>query len=129
MARLGHPHTRIPIEDVVKGLGVKHLVTVNPLKSKKLMETVKEAVDFKGVSVIISQEICPLYARTVEKKPKRAFYVSREKCKNDRECINKLGCPAFYLEEERVCINEDACIGCTLCAQLCPENAILPLRK
>jgi indolepyruvate ferredoxin oxidoreductase alpha subunit len=129
MAKLGYPHTRISIEEVVKGLGVKHVATVNPLKSKKLMDTVKEAVEFKGVSVIISQEICPLYARTIEKKPKRAFYVNREKCKNDRECINKLGCPAFYLEEKQVCINEDSCIGCTLCAQVCPENAILPLKK
>jgi indolepyruvate ferredoxin oxidoreductase, alpha subunit len=129
MARLGFPHIRLSIENVVKGLGVKHIVTVNPLKSKKLMETIKEAVDFEGVSVIISQEMCPLYVRSLEKKPERPFYVNQEKCKNDRECINKLGCPAFYLEEERVCINEDTCIGCTLCAQVCPENAILPLKK
>ncbi|MFW6374190.1 MAG: 4Fe-4S binding protein [Thermodesulfobacteriota bacterium] len=26
-------------------------------------------------------------------------------------------------------IDPDLCVGCTVCAQLCPENAILPLKE
>jgi len=26
-------------------------------------------------------------------------------------------------------IDEGLCIGCAVCAQVCPENAILPLKK
>jgi indolepyruvate ferredoxin oxidoreductase, alpha subunit len=43
--------------------------------------------------------------------------------------VNKIACPAFYLEKERVRIDENRCVGCAFCAQFCPENAILPLKK
>ena len=127
--KMGLSKTRVSIENVVKGVGVEHVFTINPLKSKKLMEIIQEASDYDGVSVIISREICPLFAKASGAKSKRPFYINREKCKNERDCINKLACPAFYLDEDKVCINEDVCIGCTLCAQVCPENAILPLRQ
>ncbi len=127
--KIGLPKTFVSIEEVVKGLGVKHLAVVSPLKTQRLMDAIREATDYEGVSVIISREVCPLFAKATGAKSKRPFYVDQTKCKNDRDCINKLGCPAFYLEEEKVCINEDACIGCALCAQVCPENAILPLKK
>jgi indolepyruvate ferredoxin oxidoreductase alpha subunit len=51
-----------------------------------------------------------------------------EKCKNHRDCINLLACPAMYLEGEAVRINKNQCIGCSVCAQICPENAIMPLK-
>ncbi len=127
--RIGLQRTRVSIEAVVKALGVSDVEVISPLKTKKFVEIVEKATNREGVSVIISREICPLYAKATGEKSKRPFYVDQSKCKNDRDCINQLACPAFYLEEEKVCINEDSCIGCTLCAQICPENAILPLKK
>ena len=56
-----------------------------------------------------------------------SFFVS-DKCKNHRECINDLACPAFFIEDDQVRIDPDQCVGCALCAQICPENAILPLK-
>jgi indolepyruvate ferredoxin oxidoreductase alpha subunit len=90
---------------------------------------VQAAMEYDGLSVIISREICPLFAKAIGqgKKP-RPFYVNLDKCKNHRDCIDKLACPAMYLEEERVKINKYLCIGCSVCAQVCPENAILPLK-
>jgi len=35
----------------------------------------------------------------------------------------------MYLDGEQVEINKDLCIGCSVCAQICPENAILPLKE
>jgi indolepyruvate ferredoxin oxidoreductase alpha subunit len=58
----------------------------------------------------------------------KPFYVS-DKCKNHRDCINDLACPAFFIEGENVKIDPDLCTGCAVCAQICPENAILPLKK
>jgi indolepyruvate ferredoxin oxidoreductase alpha subunit len=102
---------------------------IQPFKLKKAMETVQAAKDYDGLSVIISKEFCPLFARaTGQLKKSRPFYVNREKCKNHRDCINQLACPAMYLNEEQVEIDSNLCIGCTVCAQVCPENAILPVK-
>ena len=119
--------TYIPVENAVRGLGVSHVLVVNPLKMKQMRDAIREAVDFKGVSVIISRAFCPMLPAAVRKKEKkRAFYVNEGKCKNHRDCLNILGCPAFYVDGDRVKIDEAMCTGCAVCAQVCPENAILP---
>ncbi|MEJ2096476.1 MAG: indolepyruvate ferredoxin oxidoreductase subunit alpha [Deltaproteobacteria bacterium] len=119
---------RVSIEDLVRAIGVPHVTVIKPYKVKKSIEAVKEAVAFKGVSVIISQEPCTLYAKSLKRLKVRSFYVS-DKCKNHRNCLNEFACPAFFLEGERVRIDPDTCVGCAVCAQICPENAILPLKN
>jgi indolepyruvate ferredoxin oxidoreductase alpha subunit len=118
---------RLVIEDIVKALGVPHITVIKPYKIKKSMEAIKDALNFKGVSVIIAQEMCTLYAKGLKKALGKPFYVS-DKCKNHRACVNELACPAFYIKDDRVHIDPVLCVGCTICAQICPENAILPLK-
>jgi len=118
---------RISIEAIVRAVGVSHVTVVQPFKVKKSIAAIKAALDHKGVSVIISQEICTLYARSL-KMPKQRHFVISERCKNHRDCINELACPAFYLEDQRVRIDANACVGCAVCAQICPENAIVRLK-
>ena len=124
---LGQPNNRVSIEALVQGIGIKMITVVNPKKVKETMEAVKKSLAFEGVSVIISQEICPLYARRVLPPTKaKTFTVNESRCKNHRDCVNLFACPAFYIEKDRVQINENLCIGCAVCAQVCPEHAILP---
>ncbi|CCK81874.1 indolepyruvate ferredoxin oxidoreductase subunit alpha [Desulfobacula toluolica] len=119
---------RVNIEKVVKAFGVEHVSIIKPFKVKKSIETIKEALAYKGVSVIISQEPCALYAKSLKLLKPRAFKVS-DKCVDHRDCINTIACPSFYLEDEKVKIDADTCVGCAVCAQICPENAITPLKK
>ena len=121
-------YNQIQIEDVVKSLGVKHLSVINPYNIKKSIETIKEALVFKGVSVIIAKKKCTLYAASLKQIKDRAFYIS-DKCKDHKTCINEIACPAFYLQDDRVKINPDMCVACATCSQICPEKAILPLKK
>jgi indolepyruvate ferredoxin oxidoreductase alpha subunit len=118
---------RISIEAVVKAIGVPHVTVIQPYKVKKSITALKEALAYQGVSVVISQEMCTLYARGLKLLKARAFEIT-DKCKNHRDCINELACPAFYLEGEQVKIDADMCVGCAVCAQICPENAILPVK-
>ena len=118
---------RIIIEDVVKALGVPHIAVIRPYRIKKSIEAIKEALNFKGVSVIISKEMCTLYSKSLKKPSGKPFYIS-EKCKNHRNCVNDLACPAFFIKDNRVHIDPVMCAGCSVCAQICPENAILPLK-
>jgi indolepyruvate ferredoxin oxidoreductase alpha subunit len=122
----GYGH--VDIEAVVKAIGVQHVTKIKPYKIKKSIAAVKEAVEYQGVSVIISEEMCTLYAKGLKKLKTRAFTVT-DKCTNHRDCINEIACPAFYLEGERVKIDANTCVGCAVCAQICPENAILPIKK
>ncbi len=119
---------RVNIEELVKTLGVKHVSIVKPFKVKKSIETIKEALEYKGVSVIISQEPCALYAKSLKLLKPRAFTIS-DKCVDHRDCINTIACPSFFIEDNKVKIDADTCVGCAVCAQICPENAIRPLKK
>ncbi len=119
--------TRVSIEQVVRGCGVQDVRVVKPYKVKKTIEEIKASMAYDGVSVIISQEFCPLFAKaTGQLKRTKPFQISHERCKNHRDCINQLGCPAMYLDEDQVEINPNLCTGCSVCAQICPENAIVP---
>lgn len=119
---------RISIEAVVRALGVGHVTVIKPFKVRKSIEAIREAIEYPGVSVVISQEMCSLYAKSLKELSGRVFQIT-DKCVNHRNCIDDLACPAFYLQNGRVKIDPDLCWGCAVCAQICPENAILPLKK
>jgi indolepyruvate ferredoxin oxidoreductase alpha subunit len=68
-----------------------------------------------------------LYAKSLKKARGRAFYVT-DRCQNHRACIDDLACFAFYLQDGRIKIDPDLCSGCSVCAQICPEHAISPLK-
>ena len=128
MALTGQPMTHIDIEKVVAGLGVRHIQVVKPKNLKKTRDAVKAALAFDGVAVIIAREPCPLHERRLKKNKAPVFTVDQEKCKSHRNCISDYACPAFYLNGEQVAINPELCIGCAVCAQICPEGAIRPLK-
>jgi len=121
-------YNRISIENLVRSLGVEHVTLVKPFKVKKSIAAIKEALEFKGVSVVISQEPCALYAKSMKMLKVRPFRVT-DKCLNHRDCINEIACPSFFIEDNRVRIDPDTCVGCAVCAQICPENAIVPVKE
>jgi indolepyruvate ferredoxin oxidoreductase alpha subunit len=130
---LGHLNinrTPVSIESAVKGLGVKQVITVNPFKFRKTVEAVRELSRFQGVSVLIAKAGCPLYEKTLPGfRKKHAFQVNAAKCRSNKDCVSKIACPAFYVSDGRVIIDTDRCTGCTLCVQVCSENAILPVSR
>ena len=125
VSHLGLDKTQIDIETVVRGLGVKSVTTINPLHFAKAVEAVKRISSESGVSVLIMKAPCPLYEKTLPgHKSRRPYEVRQERCKKHRSCVDRTGCPAFHIEENRVKIDAHRCTGCALCAQLCPEKAI-----
>ncbi len=120
-------YKQVSIEKLVRAIGVEHVTLVKPYKVKKSIQAIKEALEYQGVSVIISEEMCTLYAKGLKRLKQRPFYIS-DKCTNHRECVNELACPAFFIEGTKVNIDADQCVGCAICAQICPENAILPVK-
>ena len=121
-------YNKISIQNLVRSLGVEHVTLVKPFKVKKSIAAIQEALEYKGVSVIISQEPCALYAKSLKTLKVRPFKVT-DKCLDHRTCIDEIACPSFFLENNRVNIDADTCVGCAVCAQICPENAIVPIKK
>lgn len=130
MDELNFPgYNRVSIENLVRGIGVGHVTVIKPYNLKKSVEAIRAAVEYPGVSVVIAREACVLKAKSLKKKSNRVFYVS-DKCKNHRTCINEFACPAFYIDDgNRVRINPVLCEGCAVCAQICPEHAIVPVKE
>jgi indolepyruvate ferredoxin oxidoreductase alpha subunit len=109
---------RIP--EIVRALGVEHVVEVNPFELEDAIEAVRAAVDFDGVSALIFKAPCITVAA-----PKPQPVISAEACTNCKRCIHAIGCPALVIRKERVTIDETQCYGCKLCVALCPFNAII----
>ncbi|MEM1536820.1 MAG: indolepyruvate ferredoxin oxidoreductase subunit alpha [Candidatus Bathyarchaeia archaeon] len=122
----------IAIEKVAEGCGVKLVKVVNPFNFKEAENTLKEALDFPETSLIVFRAPCALLLLR-EKRRKDLEIVPLKvsgKCTNCLACIKLLGCPAITLTENKtVAINENLCLGCGLCAYICPYKAIEPAKQ
>ncbi len=109
----------IDITAILKGIGVKTVETVNPLEYEKSVEVVKRVSGEEGVKAIIFKSPCIAVS-----KPTNSMNINSDKCIGCQKCIREIGCPALYVKDEKVVIDESLCTGCGLCSQLCPVNAI-----
>jgi len=90
---------------------------VDPFDLKATEKALRDATAREEVSVVIARRPCALLDKTAYKP-----YVI-EGCKNCGACM-KLSCPAIERQEKSVRINPALCIGCGMCAQVCPFKAI-----
>lgn len=116
---MGNVTEKIDISEVLKAVGVKHVVTMNPFDTQNAIEVVKEAAAFKGISAIVFKAPCIAVA-----PPAPIYSVDSQKCTGCKKCIRELGCPAIVKDNDKVKIDPSLCYGCTLCENVCPFHAI-----
>lgn len=110
---------KINIEQVLRGIGVQDVETVNPLDHEAAVSCVKELADKPGVKAIIFKSPCIAVT-----KPGTPMHVDISSCIHCKKCIRELGCPAIITEDGNVSIDSSMCTGCGLCSQVCPVHAI-----
>lgn len=117
----------ISIEAIVRAIGADHVAVVNTYNLKSYTEKVAEFAKLKGVRVIIARGECAILQsrRGVE----WVYRVIPDKCTNCLVCTKMTGCPALLPTGEKVVVIEEDCIGCSLCAQVCPFDAFIKVRK
>jgi indolepyruvate ferredoxin oxidoreductase alpha subunit len=117
------PSGAVPIEDVARSLGVERVEVVDPYDLQATTEAIRRAAAFDGVSVVVARGECMLQILRRE----RRFgvpYVVTEDCIACGDCV-RLGCPAIVFSDDGARIDELLCVGCDICAQLCPTDAIV----
>lgn len=110
---------KINIEQVLRGIGVTTVETVNPLDLQEAIECVKRVSSEEGVKAIIFKSPCIALFKT-----KHKAQIDEQKCINCKKCINALGCPAITMEDGKVTIDSAQCTNCMLCSRVCPVEAI-----
>lgn len=118
----------ISIEAVVKGMGAEFVRIVNPFQLDATIETLKAAISFRGVSVVISRQLCVfIMMRNLKMAGKRpeSYRIDTELCDGCFLCTKRLGCPAIIQQDKAAQILSETCVGCGVCSQICPGHAIV----
>ncbi len=115
---MGDVVDKVSIQEVLAGMGVKKIETVDPLDHEKAVAVVKECAAEKGVKAIIFKSPCIAIVKSDKKM------AVNEKCINCKKCIREIGCPALITVDGQVTIDKNLCTGCGLCSHICPVGAI-----
>jgi len=127
----GEETHRVDFAALFEAIGVQWVKQVDSYDLGAMLQTFREATEFKGVSVVISDRPCVLDPVKIRGE---TMMVRSENCTACQSCMN-LGCPAIGWSDEwydghhKVEINAEACIGCSMCAQVCSTNSIVSVPK
>lgn len=89
---------------------------------------------FKDLSINPTQCLIRISTRYRQEMIPRKYkiYVDPEKCRGDacgcdRLCTRLFGCPGLMWDNEtgKAIIDEALCVGCGVCTDICPANAII----
>lgn len=120
---MGQEAPAISIEKIVEAVGVEFIKVVNPLHVNEMIEVYKQALNYDGVSVIISKYPCNLINKQEIRSRKYTIDVDHDKCIHCNKCISQLACPSINLIDGNINIDQ-SCIKCEVCVEVCPVDAI-----
>jgi indolepyruvate ferredoxin oxidoreductase alpha subunit len=118
----GSPAPAVDYEALIRSIGVAHVEVVDPWDLEATEKAIKSGLAHSGPAVIIARRRCTLLPE--EKAREHVPYrVDSEECVLCEECF-ETGCPALVWEDDYPYIRDWECVGCAMCAQLCPADAI-----
>ncbi|KJF26515.1 indolepyruvate ferredoxin oxidoreductase subunit alpha [Clostridium aceticum] len=116
---------KVGIKTLLESLGFDRVKEINQYDYKAAEKIFKEEIAYEGLSIIVANGPCALKYNM--EKPH--FYVDPNICISCRACI-RTNCPPLRMikyegiEKLKSSIDKDMCVGCSVCAQVCPVNAI-----
>ncbi len=113
----------VDLRKMVEATGVQHVATVDTWQRKEVRQAISNALKHDGPSVVIAQGPCQQLPN-MKRRVIAPFVVAEDLCTKCDACF-KVWCPAILRTEQgfpRITANE--CTACTVCAQVCPTDAI-----
>ena len=116
----GDPASKVDLEALGRSVGIRRVRVVDPYDLAACDKALKEELAANEPSVIISRRPCVLLKNVKTNPP---LNVNPEKCRSCKRCMG-LGCPAISMKNGKAKIDRSLCVGCEVCAGLCPFSAI-----
>lgn len=116
----GDPAGKIDLEALCRAMGFENVRVCDPYDLKECDTVLKEELAKAEPSVIISRRPCALLKYVRHKAPIRC---DAQKCRGCKVCM-RLGCPAISMKNGKAVIDDTLCVGCGVCAQLCPFGVL-----
>jgi indolepyruvate ferredoxin oxidoreductase alpha subunit len=119
----------IPMEQMFGGLGIP-VTVADPYRLSDTVITILKLLEEEQLHVLILRRTCALKAG-VQREFFRV-YVDPDRCLGDqcgcgRLCSRVFSCPGNIWNEDagKAVIDEMVCVSCGVCAEICPQGAIL----
>jgi indolepyruvate ferredoxin oxidoreductase alpha subunit len=125
----GNPVPAIDVAAVCEAMGAT-VKTCDPFDIDNTRQTLLALLEIKGLKVLVLRQACAL---SPQKKGKKMFDVSVDEnvclgqnCGCNQLCTRIFKCPGLkWNSEQQVSgIDEVICVGCGVCASVCPSGAI-----
>jgi indolepyruvate ferredoxin oxidoreductase alpha subunit len=127
----GSKGVEIPLEELIKGCGVKWIRNIDPYDVNGLIQILKEGREYTkksdgGIAVIVARHPCLIRYPEVCQINRVEVEIADE-CNGCMYCIDFFECPALRPneKEEIVEIDRTLCIDCGVCIHVCPRGAIV----
>jgi indolepyruvate ferredoxin oxidoreductase alpha subunit len=129
----GEPGKKVSMDALCRSLGA-NVEICDPFDLENTTATflklLKEKSD--GVKVVIMRRECELVRDRREKRKPYKVYIDADKCIGEacgcgRLCTRVFRCPGLIWDKEagKSKIDEAICTGCGVCADICPQGAII----
>jgi indolepyruvate ferredoxin oxidoreductase alpha subunit len=105
------------------GVRPENIRKVDPYDLAETEKAVKDAYDSREIFVIITTRPCALIKDVQRERANVKCAADMKICVKCKACM-RVGCPAIAFRDGRIEIDASSCNGCSICAQVCPKNAI-----